>query len=157
MRLLIGHRPQQGKDTFAGFVAEITGWPIYHFAGALKDHVAAAYGLDRARLNHDSAYKAEHRHLLIECGMKARQRIPTIWADKVWDHAPSSCIVPDFRFYNEARPEAYRLLVTGRPVPAFDSELPDEGPYWHHVVVNEGGIADLRRKAVAWVNLISSR
>lgn len=100
-------KKRAGKDTFADFIIEnARGFAVkMAFADALKDEVAAALGISRARIEHE---KELFRPILKWYGTEWRRNQfgQSYWLDRLKSKISASSanviVVPDVRFHNEA-------------------------------------------------------
>lgn len=176
--VLVSGKRYAGKDTVADLLAEHmrdAGRCIVRtsFALGVKVDAAIAYGLDAERLINDSAYKEQHRKILIDHGAAMRAADPDYWVKRAWEAAAASIgmqngatcqqrpvvIVSDWRFPNEADWIALRTAIIRVRVSADNWTRAQRGWAYNEVVdtdVSEvsldGAAMDVRVDNVAGID-----
>lgn len=102
---------RSGKDTIAELLVQYAGYVRIAFADALKEEIAAHYGVT---VEHINQHKAEFRSILQEWGVAKREADPEYWIKEWFKRAEPfleagiGVVCTDCRFLNEA---AYGIKI----------------------------------------------
>jgi hypothetical protein len=173
----VGHQKNVGKDLFVKFCVdylrqtnEYTRKKIVRrgFADKLYDFCQSTYGWAgfKSRMHYmQHPEDKEHtlhqlgktpREILIDIGNHLRQYDAEIWMNScVRDNTCDLLFVPDCRYPNELKlceAEGAILVKITRPnlptpTDVADTALNDYDPFWHHTLVNDGDLNNLRMMA----------
>ena len=155
---------KSGKDTVGEYLCRKHGFRRLAFADALKDEVAACYGVDRGTLDTQEGKAAAWdasgrtiRDLLIWHGQARRALDQDYWCHKVVGAIRSSgggdIVITDWRFPNEhealsrqcecAVVQTWRIQRWSRPPKTDSTELALDATAFDQTIRNTASVADL--------------
>lgn len=165
----IGHRSRHGKDTFANYLVDALSRRMLRvkkqpWAWKMKEVVADLYGLKPPEF-YDTPQGESYRNikipsldmtpveLWIKTGEAFRSVDPDTWVDYVVKMSKRFDVIvcPDTRNYNEIDKCNYKIKVCNPRIPnrqgaSIDDRLQDYDK-WDYIVLNTGGLSELRAEA----------
>lgn len=161
--ILIGHKKQHGKDTFAKMLKEHLGdAEILSFADPMREIVAQSLGMSIAELKEKYTRDSNLRDVMKRFGngMMIEYFGEKVWRDVLLRRAAKlDCeyiIVPDFRFHRELIEGAITVHVYNERVRSHDthqSEVDLNDFNFDYVINNNGSLEDLNQYAENFCSL----